>query len=201
MKVIVGLGNPGKKYEGTRHNIGFDLLAELNRRWKVPRPREKFEALLAEVPVGSEKVVLLAPQTFMNLSGQSVRQVRDFYHLQPADFLVICDDLNLPVGRLRLRPGGSSGGQKGIQNIIQHLGTEEFPRLRIGVGRPPGDRNAADYVLDHFHKSELPLVDQAILLAADCCDCWLAEGVAAAMNRFNAEPPKGTSPSPDTPPR
>jgi len=198
MKVVVGLGNPGKKYEGTRHNIGFDLLAELNRRWKVPRPREKFEGLLAEVAVGTERVLLLAPQTFMNCSGQSVRQVRDFYHLKPADFLVVCDDLNLPVGKLRIRAGGSSGGQKGLQNIIQHLGTEEFPRLRLGVGRPTGDRNAADYVLDRFHKVELPAVDQSILQAAACCECWLADGVAAAMNRFNAEP-KSASPPPDRP--
>ena len=186
MKVLVGLGNPGKKYEGTRHNIGFDLLAELSRRWSAPKPRDKFEAQLTEVLIGAERLLLAAPQTFMNLSGRSVRQLIDFYQLTPADVLVVCDDMNLPVGKLRLRKSGSSGGQKGLQNILQHLGTEAVARLRIGVGRPAGERDAADYVLDRFHKSELATIDTAVAAAADAVECWLKEGLDAAMNRYNA---------------
>ncbi|MCY2968219.1 MAG: aminoacyl-tRNA hydrolase [Planctomycetota bacterium] len=188
MKVLVGLGNPGKKYEGTRHNVGFDLLAEMGKRWSAPRPKEKFEALLAEVLVGSERLLLLAPQTFMNASGHSVRQVMDFYQLAPADFLVACDDMNLPLGKIRLRTGGSSGGQKGLQNILQHLKTENVPRLRIGVGRPQGEKSTVDYVLERFHKVELETVDSSVTAAANAVECWLKEGLASAMNKFNAEP-------------
>ncbi len=188
MKVLVGLGNPGKKYEGTRHNVGFDLLAEMGKRWSAPRPKEKFEALLAEVLVGSERLLLVAPQTFMNASGHSVRQVMDFYQLAPVDFLVACDDMNLPLGKIRLRTGGSSGGQKGLQNILQHLKTENVPRLRLGVGRPQGEKSTVDYVLERFHKVELEAVDSAVTAAANAVECWLKEGLAAAMNKFNAEP-------------
>lgn len=188
MKVLVGLGNPGRKYEGTRHNIGFDLIAEIGKRWSAPRAREKFDSQITEVVVGTERLLLVAPQTFMNLSGRSVRQVLDFYQLSPEDFLIACDDLNLPLGKLRVRKGGSSGGQKGLQNILQHLGTELVARLRIGVGRPPGERDAADYVLEKFHKSELATVDAAVALAANAAECWVKEGIDAAMNKFNAEP-------------
>ncbi|RPI87680.1 MAG: aminoacyl-tRNA hydrolase [Planctomycetaceae bacterium] len=185
MKALVGLGNPGKKYEGTRHNIGFDLLAEIGKRWKATRPRDKFDSLLAEALVGSERLLLVAPQTFMNHSGRSVRQVHDFYQLTAADFLIACDDINLPLGKLRLRKSGSSGGQKGLQNILQHLATEDVARLRIGVGRPPGERDAADYVLERFHKSELTAVDASVTAAANAVECWLREGIDAAMNQFN----------------
>ncbi|MFN5300986.1 MAG: aminoacyl-tRNA hydrolase [Planctomycetaceae bacterium] len=187
MKMLVGLGNPGKKYEGTRHNIGFDLILELSKRGGLPRFKDKFEAQLAEVPCGGQRLLLVAPQTFMNNSGISVRQVCDFYHIPPADVLVACDDMNLPLGKLRLRTGGSSGGQKGLQSIIQHLRTEEVPRLRLGVGRPAPGRDAADYVLERFHKSELAAVDASVVLGANAVECWCAEGLPTAMNRFNGE--------------
>jgi peptidyl-tRNA hydrolase, PTH1 family len=190
MKLVVGLGNPGKKYEGTRHNVGFELVAELAHRHGAARPRTKFEAEVAEVTIGAERVLLMAPQTYMNNSGRSVRQALDFYQLLPADILVVCDDINLALGRLRIRKGGSAGGQKGLANIIQQLGTEAFPRLRIGIDLPPVGRDAADYVLDRFGKAEARVIADAVKLGADAIGIWLAQGVDAAMNRFNAEQEK-----------
>lgn len=186
MKVVIGLGNPGKKYDGTRHNVGFVALAEISRRQAAPRPKAKFDAEIAEVTVTAERVVLAAPQTYMNNSGRSVRQLVDFYQLQPSDLLVVCDDMNLPVGKIRLRRGGSAGGQKGLADILRHLGTEEVPRLRIGVSRPPDNRDAADYVLDRFSKAERATIDEMVTLAADAVDIWIARGIDAAMNKFNA---------------
>ena len=137
MKLIVGLGNPGSSYEGTRHNVGFEVLAELGMRWRVARPKRKFEAELQDAVFQDQKIVLAAPQTFMNLSGRSIQQVVQFYQIPFGDILVVCDDMNLKLGQLRLRPTGSAGGQKGLQSILQVCGTEGIPRLRIGVGRPP----------------------------------------------------------------
>ncbi|HTI52220.1 MAG TPA: aminoacyl-tRNA hydrolase [Planctomycetaceae bacterium] len=197
MKLLVGLGNPGKKYDGTRHNVGFEVLTEMAHRHGASRPKTKFEAELAEVMVAGERLLLVAPQTFMNLSGRSVRQVLDFFQLTPADVLVTCDDINLPLGRLRLRKSGSAGGQKGLANILQHLGTEDVPRLRIGVDTPPGGRDAADYVLDRFSKAERAIMDKAVLLAADAVETWLELGISAAMNRYNApndKPEQGEKP-------
>jgi PTH1 family peptidyl-tRNA hydrolase len=187
MKVLVGLGNPGRKYEGTRHNIGFDLHGEMARRGAAARPKVKFEAELSEMMVGSERLLLVAPQTFMNLSGRSVRQVLDFFQLAPEDLLVACDDINLPLGKLRLRKSGSAGGQKGLASILQHLGTENVPRLRIGVDLPQGTRDTADYVLSRFAKSEVPVMEEALHRAANAVESWLTDGIDAAMNRFNSE--------------
>lgn len=188
MKVLIGLGNPGKKYEGTRHNVGFDLLAEMARRAGGARSKVKFEAELTEIPVDAERLLLVAPQTYMNNSGRSVRQVVDFFQLSPTDLLVACDDINLPLGKLRVRKSGSAGGQKGLASILQHLGTDAVPRLRIGVDLPPGTRDAADYVLSRFSKSEQPAIDESIQRAGDAVELWLEEGLEAAMNRFNAGP-------------
>ena len=185
MKVAVGLGNPGKKYAGTRHNVGFEVLAELARRHGGAKPRVKFEAELTDVPLASQKLLLFAPQTYMNASGRSVRQLIDFHEIAPTDLLVICDDINLPAGKLRLRRSGSAGGQKGLENVILHLGTQDVPRLRIGIGLPPAGRDSADYVLERFHKSEREPINAAILTAADAVEVWLAEGIDRAMNRFN----------------
>jgi PTH1 family peptidyl-tRNA hydrolase len=185
MKVAVGLGNPGKKYAGTRHNVGFEVLAELARRHGGARPRVRFEAELTDIPVAGEKLLLVAPQTYMNASGRSVRQLIDFHEIAPTDLLVICDDINLPTGKLRLRRSGSAGGQKGLENVIQHLGTPDFSRLRIGIGLPPAGRDSADYVLERFHKSERETIDAAITAAADAVEVWLAEGIDRAMNRYN----------------
>lgn len=186
MKVLVGLGNPGRKYEGTRHNVGFELVAELATRFGAAKPRTKFEAELSEVSVGNERLLLVAPQTYMNLSGRSVRQALDFYQLPVDAVLVACDDINLPLGKLRLRKSGSAGGQKGMDNILQHLGTQNVARLRIGVGAPPGEMDSADYVLERFHKSDRGAVDTAVRKAADAVELWITSGIDAAMNRFNA---------------
>lgn len=186
MKVLVGLGNPGKKYDGTRHNVGFDLVFEIARRGAAARAKNKFEADLTEVLVGTERLLLVAPQTYMNNSGRSVRQVLDFFQLTPADLLVACDDINLPLGKLRIRKSGSAGGQKGLASILQHLGTEAVPRLRMGVDLPPGTRDAADYVLSRFSKSEQPVIDEALRRAADAVEAWVSEGIDVAMNRYNA---------------
>jgi PTH1 family peptidyl-tRNA hydrolase len=188
MKLIVGLGNPGRKYVGTRHNVGFDVVAELSRRASAPAPRKAFDSELAEIAVGDERVLLAAPQTFMNLSGRAVRQILDFYKLGLADLLVVCDDLNLPLGRLRLRKNGSAGGQKGLKNIIEHAGTEEFARLRIGIDRPPERMDATAYVLQKFTASERDAMSDAVAAAAAAAELWVTQGPEAAMNRVNAAP-------------
>lgn len=185
MKVVVGLGNPGRKYAGTRHNVGFDVLNVLAERHAGERWRSRFEAETSEIQLGTERVLLVAPQTYMNLSGRSVRSVVDFFKIPLADLLVISDDLNLDVGRLRLRPSGSAGGQKGLQNIIDRLGTNEFPRLRIGIGRPREGMDTVNYVLQTFAKSERPVVDQAIDRAEMAVESWVNEGIEAAMTKFN----------------
>src|SRR5580698_504033 len=154
MKLVVGLGNPGRKYTDTRHNVGFAVLAELARRTGAGRWRFDFDAELVETRLENVKTLLAAPQTFMNLSGSSVVRLRDFYKLEHDDILVVCDDFNLPLGRLRLRATGTAGGQKGLSDIIRRLSTEQIPRLRIGIGQPPAGFEAADFVLSKFRKEE-----------------------------------------------
>lgn len=188
MKIIVGLGNPGLQYRGTRHNVGWEVLAELSRRGGDPKPSVKHQAELVELFIDGEKTLLVAPQTFMNLSGRAVRPLVQFYQTELADLLVVCDDLNLDVGRLRLRAAGTAGGQKGLQDIITNLGGNQFPRLRIGIGRPPGRMDAADYVLGKFTKDERVEMDIAVLNAADGVEQWIREGVQKTMNKLNAPP-------------
>jgi len=185
MKVLVGLGNPGRKYAETRHNVGFEVVAELARRHGASKPKVRFEAEISEAPVGGDRLLLVAPQTFMNASGRTVRQLVDFYQLSVSDLLVVCDDINLPLAKLRMRRSGSAGGQKGLENVVLHLGTQNVPRLRIGIGLPPPGRDSADYVLDRFRKAEREAIDVAIATAADAVEAWLAEGIDRAMNRFN----------------
>jgi PTH1 family peptidyl-tRNA hydrolase len=185
MKVLIGLGNPGKKYAGTRHNVGFEVIAELARRHGASRPKVKFEAEIAEASVSDQRLLLAAPQTYMNNSGRAVRQLFDFYQLAVPDLLVACDDINLPLGKLRVRRSGSSGGQKGLENIIQHMGAPDVARLRIGIGQPPPGRDSADYVLERFHKSELAAIDKAITMAADAVEMWITGGIDRTMNQFN----------------
>ncbi len=184
-KVLVGLGNPGKKYAGTRHNVGFEVIAELALRHRASKPKVKFEAEIAEVRIAGQKLLLAAPQTYMNASGRSLRQIVDFYQIPVTDLMVVCDDINLHLGQLRMRRSGSSGGQKGLENVVQHMGTPNVPRLRIGVGLPAEGRDSADYVLERFRKAEEAAIDAAIRSAADAVECWIAEGIDAAMNRFN----------------
>jgi len=195
VKVVVGLGNPGKKYEGTRHNIGFEIVAELTRRHHAAKPKSKFEAAVSEAALAGHKLLLVAPQTFMNHSGRSVRQLVDFYQIAAADMIVACDDINLRLGQLRIRRSGSSGGQKGLENIIAHLGTPDVPRLRIGIGLPEAGRDSAEHVLERFRKSELVAIDAAIMTAADAVETWIGEGIDQAMNRYNVGCKMGDDPS------
>jgi PTH1 family peptidyl-tRNA hydrolase len=186
MKLVVGLGNPGQKYAGTRHNIGFDVVSELARRGNADQSKLKFEAETTDVLIGTAKVLLLAPQTYMNASGRSVQAAVSFYQLELTDVFVICDDINLPTGRNRIRKSGSAGGQKGLKNICDHLRSDAVPRLRIGVGAPPGTQSGADYVLSKFAKVERVEMDLAVARAADAVECWAERGIGAAMNAFNA---------------
>lgn len=183
MKLIAGLGNPGDKYQGTRHNVGFDVveqLAAVNQgAWQT-----KFASQFADVLVGGEKVLLLKPGTYMNRSGEPVRAAVDFYKIAIPDILVICDDFSLPLGRLRLRPKGSSGGQNGLKDIFKHLATEEVGRLRLGIG-DPGRQDPADFVLSRFAKGEADLVRDVIIEAVRAAETWVRDGMATAMNEFN----------------
>lgn len=185
MKIVVGLGNPGKQYEATRHNVGFDTLRLLAEQWDAEAPKSKFDSMVAEARVDSQRTLLVWPQTFMNRSGSAVRQAAAFYKSPLEELLVICDDFALDVGRLRIRAKGSSGGQNGLKDVAQQLGTEEYTRLRIGVGPVPGGRNAADFVLGRFAAKERELVDVTIADAAAAVACWATSGVTEAMNRFN----------------
>jgi PTH1 family peptidyl-tRNA hydrolase len=188
IKLVVGLGNPGTKYQETRHNIGFDLVDHLARGGRGAAFNRKFEGLLAETEIDFRRVLLLKPETFMNLSGRSVGQAVRFYKLPLSDILVVCDDLSLPVGKLRLRPGGSDGGQKGLRDITAHLGTDQFPRLRIGIGDQE-NLDAVEFVLSRFKTAERPIIDDALILASQAVAVWVTQGIDAAMNRFNGPPP------------
>ncbi len=185
MKLVVGLGNPGRRYEGTRHNVGYEILAQLARQYGTSAVRSRFHGEVVEAELGGQKSLLLSPTTFMNLSGVSVQEAVNFYKLPSEDLLVLCDDLNLPVGRLRLRARGSAGGQKGLDDIIGRLGTEEFARLRVGIGSAPEGRDWAGYVLSKFTPEELPVIQQAMGLAADAVVAWAREGIEICMNQYN----------------
>lgn len=185
MKIVVGLGNPGKQYEATRHNVGFDTLRLLAEQHHAEAPKPKFDSYVAEATVDGQRALLVWPQTFMNLSGAAVRQATGFYKTPLEDLLVICDDFALDTGRLRIRAKGSSGGQNGLKDVARQLGTEDYTRLRIGVGPVPGGKNAADFVLGRFAPKERELVDVAIADAAAAVACWAKAGATEAMNRFN----------------
>ncbi len=185
MKLVVGLGNPGRKYEGTRHNVGFRVMAELARRHGRSQPKQAFQGEVVEAAIAEEKTLLLCPHTLMNRSGGSVLAARDFYKIEIENLLIVSDDLNLPLGKLRFRASGSSGGQKGLGDVIERLGTQDIARLRIGIGSPPGERDAADWVLGRFTKSEQAEIDVAVMQAADAVEVWAKEGVARSMNRYN----------------
>jgi PTH1 family peptidyl-tRNA hydrolase len=186
MKVVVGLGNPGGRYVGTRHNVGFAVVDLLAQGPRAGRFQGRFQAEVAELVEEPHKLLLVKPETFMNLSGRSVRQVVDFYQVPLEDLLVVCDDINLPLGKLRFRARGSHGGHNGLRDIQNHLGTAEYARLRIGVGAPPEDE-AVDHVLGRFRPSERPVIDDAVRQAAQAVLVWAHDGIEACMNRFNAE--------------
>ncbi len=190
MKLVVGLGNPGRRYAETRHNVGFVVAEKAAARLAaVSPPKEKFNGELIEGSCDGTKVVVLRPQTFMNASGDSVRRAVDFYKLDPAgdDLLVICDDLNLPCGKLRIRRGGSAGGQKGLADVIRVLATDQVPRLRLGIDRPPEPIEVVDYVLGKFSPSERSLIDETYELAVSAVLDWVKHGTSLCMNRYNAD--------------
>ncbi|MCC7086695.1 MAG: aminoacyl-tRNA hydrolase [Pirellulales bacterium] len=185
MKLVVGLGNPGRKYVGTRHNVGFAALDEVARRNQASKSKSNFQGELCEAEIRGEKTLLLWPQTFMNLSGGSVLAAREFYKLANTELLIICDDFNLPLAKLRLRPQGSAGGQKGLDDIIRRLGSEALPRLRIGVGPVPAGWDGAAFVLGKFTKEETTEIEIAIKTAADAVEDWVSRGMHECMNRYN----------------
>ena len=195
MKIIVGLGNPGAKYSGTRHNIGFEVIDYLAAAPAVGPFRSAFSAQAAETTEAGEKLLLVKPETFMNLSGRTVRGIIDFYKLDTGDVLVVCDDFNLPLGKLRVRTNGSAGGQNGLKNIQECLGTDAYLRMRIGVGQP-GPNEAVDFVLSRFKPGERATVDGAIAAAANAAMIWIRQGANACMNAANgpSEPPKKKDP-------
>ncbi len=185
MKIVVGLGNPGKRYAGTRHNVGFAVVDTLAQSPSAFRFKESFQAEVAELAQDDQKILLVKPHTFMNLSGQCVRQALDFYQLALADLLVVCDDINLPLGRLRFRGRGTHGGHNGLRDIQNHLGTTAYARLRIGVGAAP-EEGALDYVLGRFRPRERPLIDEAVLTATQAVLFWVNHGIEKSMNQYNA---------------
>src|SRR3954471_15107972 len=201
MKLVVGLGNPGPKYTGTRHNIGFDVVDYLAAAPGVGRWRSRFEAQVTEAVEGVEQVLLMKPETFMNLSGRAVRAAIDFYKVPVTDLLVVCDDIALPLGKLRARARGSDGGQKGLRSIQEHLGTQDYSRLRIGVGSPGEHLDAADHVLSRFKPGERAAVADAVAQAAQAVVLWVRQGIDVCMNRVNGEPkpekPKKEKPAKD----
>lgn len=185
MKIIAGLGNPGAKYAGTRHNVGFSVIDELAERHKIGMSAGKHKAIMGKGIIDGEKVILAMPQTYMNLSGESVRALMDFYKCTPEDLIVVYDDIDLDVGKLRIREKGSAGGHNGMKNIILHTGSQEFVRIRVGVGKKPDRMDLADYVLSRFDKDELPFMRESCTKACEAVETILSDGAVAAMNRFN----------------
>ncbi len=188
MKVIAGLGNPGRRYRDTRHNAGFAAIDEIVRRCGLTFDTFSPVSMIARVAMNGERVLLVKPLTFMNLSGRSVSEVTRYYRVAPADLLVVTDDANLPLGNLRARARGSAGGHNGLRSIIESLGTEEFPRLRIGVGRGDERRDLADHVLARFEADEASAVSAAVARAAEAIELFVREDVERVMNEFNRNP-------------
>lgn len=191
--IIAGLGNPGKQYEHSRHNSGFEVIDRLAARYEIPVTERKHRALCGRGMIGGQKALLMKPQTFMNLSGESVKDAVDFYRTGPEGLIVVCDDISLPPGQLRIRTKGSAGGHNGLKNIIDRLGTQEFPRVRVGVGDKPERMDLADYVLEHFSQGEWERMEEAFGEAADAVVRMITDGADAAMNRYNARKSSGAA--------
>ncbi len=181
--MIVGLGNPGRKYSHTRHNIGFRVLEELARRHRIEKEESRHDAIVGHLRMNKDKVLLVKPLTFMNLSGRAVRPLFNWFKLELPELLVVYDDMDLPVGSLRIRAAGGTGGHKGMRSICESLGNREFPRIRIGIGRPPG--GAIDWVLSEFDPGEREIIQETVEKAANAIECWAKDGIDACMNAYN----------------
>lgn len=186
MRVVIGLGNPGPEYQKIRHNLGFWVVNLLAQRWSTKLSRRSFHALIGDAQWRGEKILLVQPQTFMNRSGEAVLKIRDFYHLDPLDLVIVHDDLDLPLGRIRIkRGGGGAGGNRGVVSIIETLGSKDFIRVKIGIGRPPGRKDPAHFVLQPFTPSEEAFILPTIERAASAVEVTLSEGVEKAMVLFH----------------
>ena len=184
--LVVCLGNPGKQYENTRHNIGFITADEIERRSGVKINKLRYRALTGEVKLGGERVLVMKPQTYLNLSGEAVKLAGAFYKIPPERVIVISDNVSLPLGKLRIRANGSAGGHDGLKNIIQHLGTDAFPRIKVGVGAPAHpEHEMVDWVIGNFTPAEKKVVSEAVGRAADAVECLIEKGVSEAQNKFN----------------
>ena len=185
MYLIAGLGNPTREYEKTRHNVGFEAIDILADKAGTTVTEKKHKALYGKGYIGGQKVILAKPQTYMNLSGESIREIADFYKIEPENIIILCDDINLSEGQLRIRLKGSAGGHNGLKNIISHLGTQEFPRIRIGVGEKPRGMALADYVLGRCPKEQQAVMEEAYRDAAEAACMMIEDGADAAMNHYN----------------
>jgi len=185
MHIIIGLGNPTREYQGTRHNIGFDVITRIAEDYHISLDFKKHKAICGKGYIEGEKVILAQPQTYMNLSGESVRELMDFYKVTPEEIIIIYDDISLDVGQLRLRNKGSAGGHNGIKSILNHIGTQEFPRIKVGVGDKPKGWDLADYVLSSFSKEDQPIIHDTIKKSSEAVESILKDGMEAAMNIYN----------------
>lgn len=184
MYLVVGLGNPGDRYDKTRHNVGFDVIDMCEKKYNFNINRTKFKGVYGESNINSEKVIFLKPQTYMNLSGESVRSIIDFYKIPIENIIVIYDDISLDVGRLRIKGKGSAGGHNGIKNIIAHLGTDSFPRIKVGIGQPTYD--LVEFVTDRFSSEDRAIIEKSFEAAVEAVDVIIREGINMAMNKFNS---------------
>lgn len=187
MYLIAGLGNPSKTYEGTRHNIGFTMIDAIGEKYDIDVTTKKHKAFVGRGIIDGMRVILAKPQTYMNLSGESVREIADFYKIEPENIIIIYDDISLDVGELRIRKKGSAGGHNGIKNIIAHLGTQEFPRIKVGIGNKPEGWDLADYVLSKYSKAEQEALEEAADGVIGAVKLMLMDDIEAAMNRYNAK--------------
>ncbi|WP_178040588.1 aminoacyl-tRNA hydrolase [Frisingicoccus sp.] len=187
MYLIAGLGNPSKTYEGTRHNVGFSMIDVIGNKFDIDVTTKKHKALVGRGVIDGMRVILAKPQTYMNLSGESIREIADFYKIEPENIIIIYDDISLDVGQLRIRKKGSAGGHNGVKNIIAHLGTQEFPRIKVGIGNKPEGWDLADYVLSRYSKAEQEALEEAAEGVVGALKLMLADDIDGAMNRYNVK--------------
>lgn len=187
MYLIAGLGNPSKTYEGTRHNVGFSMIDVIGSKFDIDVTTKKHKALVGRGVIDGMRVILAKPQTYMNLSGESIREIADFYKIEPENIIIIYDDISLDVGQLRIRKKGSAGGHNGVKNIIAHLGTQEFPRIKVGIGNKPEGWDLADYVLSRYSKAEQEALEEAAEDVVGALKLMLADDIDGAMNRYNVK--------------